>query len=146
MKPYYYVYRVGGQGPTRHHKTLNAAQAESERLAQKHPGGVFEILQCLGYSQTQTASTFWVDGVSPETESKFKEKPITNKTADEVWEWVDDLMTKAEKDQAKLAECVSLVDAVYDMVEIYKPQSPSQIKWRNEWLRKAREAGANPIP
>lgn len=125
MKPYYYVCKVGGNAPTKRHQTIELAKIEAERLDQQHPGKVFEILQCLGFSQTQAASTFWVDGVSPETQTAPKPEIKT--------------------DEAKLAKCVSLVDAVYDMVEIYKPQSPSQIKWRENWLSKAREAGSSPI-
>ena len=126
MKPYYYVYRVGGNAPTKRHETIELAKIEAERLAQQHPGKVFEIGQCLGFSHVIKASTFFFDGVLPETETAPKPEIKT--------------------DQAKLAECVSLVDAVYELVEIYKPQSPSQIKWRENWLSKAREAGASPIP
>lgn len=126
MKPYYYVCKVGGQAPTKKHQTIELAKIEAERLAQQHPGKVFEILQCLGFCHVIKASTFWFNGFSPETETAPKPEIKT--------------------DQAKLAECISLVDAVYDMVQLYKPKSPSQIKWRENWLRKAREAGASPIP
>lgn len=65
MKPYFYVFRVGGDTPAIKHATLALAQKESERLASKHPGQIFEILQCLGISRVQTAQTFWMDGVVP---------------------------------------------------------------------------------
>lgn len=65
MKPYFYVYRVGGSAPTVRHPTLESAAKESERLACKYPGVPFEILQCVGITRVQTAQTFWMDGVTP---------------------------------------------------------------------------------
>ena len=65
MKPHYYVTHpelsIGNK-----HKTLAEATTEAERLAEKHPGTAFEILQCLGVSSVPKASTFWMDGVEPE--------------------------------------------------------------------------------
>ena len=66
MKPYYYVYKHGASGPSVKHATLKIAQDEAERLAAKEPGECFEILQCVGYSSTAKASTFWMDGAEPE--------------------------------------------------------------------------------
>lgn len=64
MKPHYYVTHpelsIGNK-----HKTLAEATTEAERLAEKHPGASFEILQCLGVSSVPKASTFWMDGVEP---------------------------------------------------------------------------------
>ena len=65
MKPYYYIYRVGGSHPKTKHYTLESAHAESLRLAGQHPGDTFEILQCLGMTRTTQPSTFWNDGVTP---------------------------------------------------------------------------------
>jgi hypothetical protein len=65
MKPYYYVYKYGGNGPRIRHCTLQAATQEAERLAEKEPGSHFEILKCLGFSRTTEANTFWVDGEGP---------------------------------------------------------------------------------
>ena len=65
MKPYFYVLRVGGGAPTVKHETLQAAHVESLRLAQANPGHTFEILQCLGQTRMQNATTFWNDGVIP---------------------------------------------------------------------------------
>ncbi len=42
------------------------------------------------------------------------------------------------KDQSLL----ELVDGVYELVELYKPESPAQDEWRRNWLEKARRAGA----
>ena len=39
---------------------------------------------------------------------------------------------------------LELVDAAYELVERYKPESPSQYAWRRNWLEKARKAGAGP--
>ena len=63
MKAYYYVYRYGHEAPSRRHETLLSAKQEAERLANQHPGSAFEILACLGFSQTSRANTFWADGV-----------------------------------------------------------------------------------
>ena len=65
MKSYYYVNRAGCVNPAVKHATLELAVAESKRLAAKHPGVAFEILQCLGISQTVSVNTFWLD--APET-------------------------------------------------------------------------------
>lgn len=65
MKPYFYVFRVGGSHPRIKHPTLQQAHAESLRLAAQHPGDSFEILQCLGITQTTTPQTFWNDGFGP---------------------------------------------------------------------------------
>ena len=67
MKPYYYVFRVGGSHPRIKHVTLEDAHAESMRLAAQHPGDCFEILQCIGTTRTTTPQTFWVDGVEVES-------------------------------------------------------------------------------
>jgi hypothetical protein len=63
MTPYYYIHRPGTPGPTVKHPTRAAAQTEAQRLATKHPGVTFEILQCVGLSSTPvpTATTFWLD-------------------------------------------------------------------------------------
>lgn len=66
MKPYYYVLNKTHKAPTFQHKTLADATTEAERLAEKHPGTSFEILQCLGVSSVPKASTFWMDGVDLE--------------------------------------------------------------------------------
>lgn len=66
MKPYYYVYRYQKQAPKVRHPTLQAAQAEAERLAAQHPGVAFEILKAVGISQVvKPSATFWMDGESP---------------------------------------------------------------------------------
>lgn len=36
---------------------------------------------------------------------------------------------------------IELIDAVYDLVELYKPESPSQEAWKKAWLKKANELG-----
>lgn len=64
MKPYFYVYKVGGNPPKHKHNTPLEAQMEAERLAAKHPDASFEVLACVGISSAQKpkASTFWLDG------------------------------------------------------------------------------------
>ena len=39
---------------------------------------------------------------------------------------------------------VSLVDGAYEIVELFKPQSPAQAKWRESWMAQARGIGAGP--
>ena len=39
---------------------------------------------------------------------------------------------------------LELVDGVYELVELYKPESPAQEAWKRNWLEKARKAGAGP--
>ncbi len=63
MKPYYYVYRVGHTAPKIKHDTLTSAVTEAERLSNQHPGETFEILQCLAFTRTVVAKTFWLDGL-----------------------------------------------------------------------------------
>jgi hypothetical protein len=65
MKPYYYVFKSSGHPPSARHESLHSAHVESLRLAALHPGQLFEILKCLGTTQTGTPSTFWMDGVNP---------------------------------------------------------------------------------
>lgn len=70
MKPYYYVLNKTQKiAPTYQHKTLEDATTEAERLAEKHPGTAFEIMQCLGVSSVPKASTFWMDGAEPRSEA-----------------------------------------------------------------------------
>jgi len=67
MKSYYYVLKIGGQIPVVRHETILSAQSEAMRLAQKHAGETFEILQCVALVTTpaSTASTFWMEGQCP---------------------------------------------------------------------------------
>ena len=65
MKPYYYIFRVGGSHPRFKHPTLESAHTEAMRLAAQHPGDSFEILQCLATTRTVNPQTFWMDGVIP---------------------------------------------------------------------------------
>jgi hypothetical protein len=36
------------------------------------------------------------------------------------------------------------LDGAYDIIEIWKAESPAQIAWKQAWLTKAKELGANP--
>ena len=64
MKPYYRVYS-NESNAAEQVETLADAKARAEELAAKHPGRAFEILKCVGISQTSKASTFWMDGEEP---------------------------------------------------------------------------------
>ena len=46
------------------------------------------------------------------------------------------------KDKNKAA--LELVDAAYDLVELYKPESPYNKLWRDSWLKKSKELGITP--
>ena len=65
MKKYYYVYRVGHEGPTVKHHQLSSAVREAERRASQHPGEVFEILEAIAITQTTAVQTLWMDGKKP---------------------------------------------------------------------------------
>lgn len=65
MKPYYYVFKSSGHPPSKRHESLELARLESLRLAALHPGQSFEILMCIGITQTTKPSTFWMDGLEP---------------------------------------------------------------------------------
>jgi len=65
MKPYYYVFKSSGNPPSARHESLESARVESLRLASLYPGQSFEILMCIGITQTTKASTFWMDGLEP---------------------------------------------------------------------------------
>jgi hypothetical protein len=39
---------------------------------------------------------------------------------------------------------VELIDGAYDIIEIWKAESPAQIAWKKAWMAKARELGAHP--
>ena len=75
MKPYYYVYKIGGNPPSQKHSTLQEAQIEAERLATKHAGSAFEILKCVGLTQVCKTKTFWMDGEEPQSDPFIKEDP-----------------------------------------------------------------------
>ena len=73
MKPFYYVYRSDeSRGPKIKHATLAEALTESERLANQHPGSVFEILKCLALTQCTQALTFWMDGEEPPERPRYR--------------------------------------------------------------------------
>lgn len=40
-------------------------------------------------------------------------------------------------------EMRSLIDGCYEIVELFKAESPAQIAWKKKWLAKAREFGAS---
>ena len=44
-------------------------------------------------------------------------------------------------DTVKMME---LIDGAYDIVELWQVEGPGQALWRDDWLNRARECGANP--
>lgn len=45
----------------------------------------------------------------------------------------------------RLEEMLSLLDGAYDVVEIWKAETPHQTQWKSEWLKIARKCGAIPL-
>lgn len=46
--------------------------------------------------------------------------------------------------KAPQTAAIELIDAAYELVEIYKPEGAYNTQWRQAWLAKARELGAGP--
>lgn len=44
---------------------------------------------------------------------------------------------------SKEMELLELVDGCFEIIEIWKPQSPAQKEWKERWLEKARKLGAS---
>jgi hypothetical protein len=59
MKPYYYVYKIGGAPPVVRHENLKSAHDEAMRLATKTPGETFEILKAIAITMVSKNNTFW---------------------------------------------------------------------------------------
>lgn len=39
-------------------------------------------------------------------------------------------------------DAISLLDGCYEIIELFKPESPSQVIWKQKWLAGARKHGA----
>ena len=50
---------------------------------------------------------------------------------------------KCETIKNRYEEAQSLIDGVYEIVELWKAESPSQIEWKKRWLENARKHGAS---
>jgi hypothetical protein len=48
-----------------------------------------------------------------------------------------------EELKAKYEDARSLLDGCYEIVELFKPETPSQIVWKQKWLEGARKHGAS---
>ena len=46
----------------------------------------------------------------------------------------------------KYDELLSLVDGAYDIIELWKAETPFQQAWKDQWMKEARELGAIPLP
>ncbi len=46
--------------------------------------------------------------------------------------------------RASSTEMRQLIDGAYDIVETWQVEGPGQALWRDDWLNRARECGANP--
>lgn len=43
----------------------------------------------------------------------------------------------------KYEDARSLIDGCYEIVELFNPETPSQIEWKRKWLESARKHGAS---
>ena len=39
---------------------------------------------------------------------------------------------------------LELIDGAYDIVELWKAETPAQVAWKKDWMEKARKLGASP--
>lgn len=54
MRKFWMVYRLGhNQGPEKQHVSEEAARFEAKRLAVKHPGETFVVLEAIGTFSTE---------------------------------------------------------------------------------------------
>jgi hypothetical protein len=44
----------------------------------------------------------------------------------------------------RMETMLGLIDGCYDVVELWKGETPAQADWRRKWLASARECGATP--
>lgn len=45
----------------------------------------------------------------------------------------------------KYDDARSLLDGCYEIVELFNPETPSQVKWKQKWLEGARKHGASSL-
>jgi hypothetical protein len=64
MEKFWMVWRVGGQGPTKKHGSLEEAKAEAERLAISFPGRQFMILEAITYCEIKNP-VLWKEVIDP---------------------------------------------------------------------------------
>lgn len=57
--------------------------------------------------------------------------------AEDAWETATELI------QSKYEDARSLLDGCYEIVELFNPETPSQIEWQRMWLESARKHGAS---
>jgi hypothetical protein len=55
------------------------------------------------------------------------------------------LCDRALQGSADYNEACSLIDGAYEVVELFPAESPSQIKWKADWLAAARKHGASGV-
>ena len=73
--------------------------------------------------------------------SKFRQ--ISTTTEEMEHDMKDDGVRLTYKElEAKYKEAQSLLDACYEVVELWDCQAPSQIEWKRGWLEGARRHGA----
>jgi hypothetical protein len=58
---FWLVWRENGGNPTKKHATEDAARAEAERLAKKHPAVHFFVLPALQFARTIVTEPTWLD-------------------------------------------------------------------------------------
>lgn len=45
-----------------------------------------------------------------------------------------------------IVEMMELLDGAYDIVELWKPEFPTQVEWKTNWLKNAQACGATSSP
>lgn len=51
--------------------------------------------------------------------------------------------TKEEYLMERYYDAVCLLDGCYEIIELFQPQSPTQVAWKQSWLEEARKHGAS---
>ena len=59
IAPYYFVWNPADRAPRKQHTTMADAEAEAERLAGKHPGSEFHVLEFKGKVSVKPSCAVW---------------------------------------------------------------------------------------
>lgn len=62
---------------------------------------------------------------------------------DDIKEWLHELALDWQVLFTKYEDARSLLDGCYEIVELFNPETPSQIEWKRKWLEDARKHGAS---
>ena len=62
---------------------------------------------------------------------------------DDIKEWLHELALDWQVLFTKYEDARSLIDGCYEIIEIWKAETPSQVEWKRKWLEAARKHGAS---